>query len=154
MEIDFEYPPYEMVVALLKPIYMPLLVRKSKKYCRYSQWMPEAAKILSSIFKLKRHLTKAKAWLLVPQWSEPAPWTQPKMPPGPTTSVPIRLLKKDISRDCFRAQSKIAQNLFSYIGVIQSLQLMWISRRSIEEAGSKHARDSQWCHPSVDLCRN
>ena len=37
-----------------------------------------------------------EGWLLVPQWSEPTPWTRPQMPPGPKTPVPIQLLKKDL----------------------------------------------------------
>ena len=29
-----------------------------------------------------------QGWLLVPQWSEPTPWTRPQMPPGPKTPSP------------------------------------------------------------------
>ena len=33
----------------------------------------------------KTKLTEGR--LLVPQWSEPTPWTRPQMPPGPKTSL-------------------------------------------------------------------
>ena len=44
-----------------------------------------------------------QGWLLVPQWSEPTPWTRPQMPPGPKTPVPIQLLKKDMKSEIFLA---------------------------------------------------
>ena len=38
-----------------------------------------------------RGWSPAQGWLLVPQWLEPTPWTGSQMPPGPKTSVTIRL---------------------------------------------------------------
>ena len=46
---------------------------------------------LLSFYSTKKRATRgwspAQGWLLVPQWSEPTPWTRPQMPPGPTTSL-------------------------------------------------------------------
>ena len=33
-------------------------------------------------------LITPQGWLLVPQWSEPTPWTRPQVPPGPKSQFP------------------------------------------------------------------
>ena len=33
-------------------------------------------------------MSASEGRLLVPQWSEPTPWTRPQMPPGPKTPSP------------------------------------------------------------------
>ena len=49
----------------------------------------QSGKRLLLAFRGHPILTLPQGWLLVPQGSEPIPWTRPQMPPGPTTPWPF-----------------------------------------------------------------
>ena len=66
----------------------------------------------------------AHGWLLVPQWSEPTPWTQPKMPPGPTTPLPIQLLNKHIAY--FSGETELLVAGRAFILVLVVISVVWI----------------------------
>ena len=61
---------------------------KDKENIKQLDWKARFARVRAA-----REWSASEGRLLVPQWSEPTPWTRPQMPPGPKTSSPHPIIR-------------------------------------------------------------